>query len=119
MEKVVRACSESLFFLNMGALIAGGAFAFSKQSDRKINIFYPNAALHCVFHLNTFVLTYLKFRAFPYHLSIQLIGDIGCTIGCLPSYLVWMKHDYLYFFGKKQYIVDAIDETISAEEIVQ
>jgi hypothetical protein len=30
-----------------------------------------------------------------------------------------MKHDYLNFVGKKQFLVDPIDESISAEEIVQ
>lgn len=119
MERVVRACSESLFFLNYGALIAGGVFTFSKQSDRKSKIFYSNAAIHCVFCINTFVLAYLKLRAFPYHLSCQLVGDIGCSVGCLPTYLVWCKHDYIKFLQKKPSVVESIDENMSAEQIVQ
>lgn len=71
--------------------------------------------------MNTFALSYMKFRAFPYHLSVQLVQDLGCAVGCYPTFAVWAYHDYLnLFYGKKESIIENISkEDMSAEELIE
>lgn len=47
-------------------------------------------------------LTFLKFRAYPYHLSVQLLLDVGNTLCCLPTYVVWAKNELQSYLVKDQ-----------------
>ena len=58
------------------------------------------AAAHCGFLMNNYLLTYLKFKAFPHHLAIQVLNDFGCFITCFPMYALWAKNDYHKYFDK-------------------
>ena len=54
---------------------------------------------------------------------MQLALDIGCTVGCLPTYLVWAYHDaHNYLYGQKTKTLSekvAEGEDLSAEQMVQ
>lgn len=84
-------------------------------------LFKQNAALHFGFLINNFLLTYLKFQAFPYHLSIQLLNDCACFTGCFPTYAVWAYHDvYNYFNKNKATIIDEISQKdMTPDEIME
>ena len=98
MERVVRKLSETMFYANYVGIVVGGAFTFVKASDKKQSVFKKTAAIHCTFLFHNYLLSYLKFRAFPYHLSVQLLLDSGCLLGCFPTYSIWAYHDYLNNF---------------------
>ena len=46
------------------------------------------------------LLQYCKFRAWPYHLPLQVVNDLGCSATCLPMYLLWAKNDFHNYFDK-------------------
>ena len=102
MEKLLRNTSSFLFGLNYAGLIFGAA-TFIKESDQKQFIFKQTAAIHFGFLCNNYLVTYLRFRAFPHHLSLQVLNDFGCFLACFPTYLFWIKHsDQLGFLmGEK------------------
>ena len=109
MEKIVRKLSEALFGLNYLGVLCGGAFTFVHASEKKQKVFKQTAFAHCCFLVNNYLLTYMKFRAFPHHLTIQLINDAGCMLTCFPTYSLWAYHDLTgYFNPPKINIIDQI-----------
>jgi hypothetical protein len=120
MEKLVRRLSESMFYANYIGILVGGAFTFTRDTDKKQSVFKTNAAIHFTFVASTFVLTYLKFVAYPYHLSFQLIQDFGCVLACSPTYYVWAYHDFKNFFSKQTTTISELDETkMTSDQIVE
>lgn len=100
MEKLIRSLSNGLCNLGYVGVIAGGAITFVRTTDTKQSVYLKNAALHFAFVMSTFFLSFMKLRAFPYHLSVQLVQDLGCAVGCYPTYAVWAYHDYLNLFNR-------------------
>lgn len=102
MEKVVRRASECLFVANYAGIVVGGGLTFMYAAERKQSMFLQTAALHGCFTLSVYGLTFLKFRAYPYHLGVQLLLDVGNTLACLPTYLVWAKNELQSYLVKDQ-----------------
>ena len=107
MEKLVRKLSETLFGLNYIGIICGGAFTFVKASEQKQQVFKQTALKHCGFLINNYLLSFLKFRAYPQHLCIQLLNDSACFTACFPTYAVWAHNDVInYLKPPKISVVD-------------
>ncbi len=111
MEKFVRKFSETLFGLNYLGIICGGAFTFVKATEHKQLVFKQTALMHCGFLINNYLLSFLKLRAYPHHLSIQLLNDSACFLSCFPTYAVWAYNDALNFFKPpKISVIDQISD---------
>jgi len=101
----------------------GGAFTFMHTSNEKQSVFLQNAGLHFCFVMNGYCLAFMKLKAFPHHLGIQLVQDTGCMIGCLPTYSVWAYNDFINYFYKKKSVslteeLATVQEDMSAEQMV-
>jgi hypothetical protein len=119
MEKLVRRLSETMFYTNYIGIVLGGAFTFVNDTDKKQRVFKQTAAIHFTFLASNYVLTYLKFVAFPYHLSCQLMQDLGCVLACFPTYSVWAYHDFSNYFRKHTTSIKDLDEQqLTSQEIV-
>ena len=99
MEHILRQTSAALFGLNYAGLFCA-TMSFIRQSEEKQDVFKRNALAHFAFYLNQMALTQLKFRAYPYHLALQVANDKACSMTCLPLYALWAKNDYHYYFDK-------------------
>ena len=99
MEKILRNTSSFFFGCNYAGLVIA-AISFIRESEEKQNVFKQTAAFHCGFLCNNYLLTYLKFKAYPHHLGIQVLNDLGCFLVCSPMYALWAKNDYHKFFEK-------------------
>ena len=99
MEYILRNSSAILFGVNYAGVICA-ACSFIRQSEEKQSVFHYTAGTHFIFYMNQMALTQLKFRAFPYHLGLQLLNDIGCSMSVLPMYALWAKNDYHHYFDK-------------------
>lgn len=99
MEHILRSTSAFLFGLNYCGLLFP-VFTFVRESDAKQQVFQGTLAAHFLFYMNGMLLSMLKFKAFPYHLGIQVLNDTGTTMTCLPMYVMWAKADYHKYFDK-------------------
>ena len=99
MEKLIRGTSSFLFGCNYAGIVCG-AISFIRESEAKQNVFKLTAACHCGFLINNYLITFMKFRAYPYHLSLQVLNDFGCFITCFPMYALWAKNDFHKYFDK-------------------
>ena len=85
--------------MNYAGLVCA-AISFIRQSDEKRDVFNKTVLAHFFFYSNYMLLGYCKFRAYPYHLSLQLFNDMACSATCLPMYMLWAKNDFHNYFDK-------------------
>ena len=101
MEQLLRKTSNMLFNMNYAGMVFA-AFSFMRQSEEKKDVFQNTALFHFGFYINHLLLYQLKFKAYPYHLSVQLFNDCACSVTCLPMYILWARNDYHYYFDKPE-----------------
>ena len=92
MEKIVRGASSLLFGLNYAGVVFG-ALTFIKEPEDKQTVFMKTCGINCLFLLNNYALSFMKFRAFPTHMAIQTVNDLGCTLVCVPVYAMFFWHN--------------------------
>ena len=61
------------------------------------------------------LIAHLKFRAYPYHLSLQVCNDLACSLACLPMYVLWAKNDFHNYFDKVENLSDVAAKNKRAE----
>ena len=120
MLKYTSLASEAIMIVNMLSLIQ--VYRTSNRSEQRQTIFNHAFACHGAFLLNNLAIFSLKFVSFKYTLGLQLLNDLGCSVSILPTYGLWIYHDYNATSGKDvPSIVDSIidhDET-SAESLIE